>query len=373
MIINGRKYIHVLTAGTYNGVVFTNEDIENMARYYNPMFREAALWKGHHSSTHVGKEEQEALGWVFPVIALSGKLYIAFSYISQELYTLVSELKYKYVSVEVLYYKLLDETVIPYLSGLGLTNRPAVEGLEPLSFDSEDISHLKFTSVPPKAVVADNVNSFTEKFDKSKVVKYIQFEYSVNNYSNNQNQNQMTVTETTKKTLTALKIDPAKFVTEEGAQDAIQKVASDALAKVTELEGKVTSLTAAPSTKADDKESPESKRIAALETKLAVDLVNRAIADKKILPAEKDAYVELAQINYERVEKSFTTMQPRAELAGEQIDTTKQPDLKDAKFVKADGTALTADDLDKNPALIAERKLSLEDCEAIYKKAGREV
>lgn len=368
MIINGRKFIHVLTVGSYNGYDFTQSDIDNIARYYNPYFREAALWKGHHPSTHVGKDEQPALAWIFPVVAMEDKLYVAFSFMSKELITLIKELQFKYTSVEIMYYQLGDDTVIPYLKGLGLTNRPAVEGLEPLqSLLYEEENDMTLKELPAKAIHGDH--TLTSKLEGAKIVKTISF--TLENHFINQNSLQMNLTETTKKTLKALNIDPAKFVTEEAAQEAIQKTAQDAQAKVTELEGKVTELTG--STKGKDDKSPEAKKIEALELTLATNLVNDAIDKKKIVPAEKQSYIDMALLDYNKTAGIINGLQERAELTSQQIDTSKTPDLKDPKFIKADGKELTAEDLDKNPSLIAEHKLTLADCEAIYKKAGRDI
>lgn len=369
MIINGKKFIHVLTVGTYNGMDFTQADIDNIARYYNPYFREACIWKGHHPSTHVGGDEQPALAWIFPVIAFEDKLFVACSYVSDEFINLIKELEFKYTSVEIMYYELVGTgEIIPYLKALGLTNRPAVEGLEPLqAILYENADDLTLTEMPAKAIRGDH--SLTVKLEGAKLIKTISF--TLKNNSNNQIQNQMTVTETTKKTLTALGIDPAKFVTEDGAQEAIRKVATDAQSKVTELASKVTSLTASPDASKDT--TPESKRVEALETRLATDLVNRAISAMKILPAEKQSYIELALLDYDKVEKIFSVMLPRTELTSQAIDTSKKPDLKDPKFTKADGKELTADDIDKNPELVADHHLTPDDCEAIYKKAGREI
>lgn len=339
-----------------------------MARYYDPNFREAAVWKGHHPSTHVGKDEQGALSWIFPVTAIEDKLYVSFSFMSQTFLDLVKSMEFKYCSVEVMYYELVSGEVIAYLKGLGLTNRPAVEGLEPLqTLLYDDENELTLSDFPAKAVKGDY--TLTAKLKDAKHVKTVSFTLKI---SNNQIYNQMQLTETTKKTLKAMNIDPAKFVTEEAAQEAIQKTAADAQAKITDLESKVTSLTNATGTAAAE-ESPEAKRVKALELTLATNLVNDAIDKKKILPSEKQSYIDMALLDYSKTAGIIAGLQERAEFTQQQIDTGKTPDLKDPKFIKADGKELTADDLDSNPGLIAEHKLTADDCEAIYKKAGRDI
>ncbi len=356
MLLNGIKYYHVFTAGNYPQGNFTADQVADIAFYYDPRFREAPVWIGHNKdkSQTLGSEEPKALGWINPVIAIDGKLYIAFSHISEEFFELVQNKKFKYSSVELYLYVLSTGKKIWYLGALGLTNRPAVDGIEPFSFQDKSNFTLSSGFYDQKKFTYEP----SEKFDVARIESKMTFTFQINNF-NNQNNSNMNLTDNTKKILTSVGIDASKFVTEEAAQEAITKHFTDTSAtvtslqsKVTELEGKITKPSGESS--GDPKFTELQNRLSDIENKRAEDLVNNGIAAKKILPADKASFVELAKSNYELAEKTISAMSVHPSLASKQIDTNAQApavDVTDPKFTKADGTPLTYEEVIKDAKL----------------------
>lgn len=357
MILNGIKYYHVFTAGNYPQGNFTADQVADIAFYYDPRFREAPVWRGHNKdkSQTLGSEEPEALGWINPVIAIDGKLYVAFSHISEELFELVQSKRFKYSSVEFYLYVLSTGKKIWYIGALGLTNRPAVDGIEPLTFQDKTNFTLSTGFYEQKKFTYAE----TEKFDKANIEQKIVFTFQLNNSINQKNQN-MNLTDNTKKILASVGLDPVKYVTEEGAQEAITKHFSDTSASVTSLQAKVTELEKKPaqasSSDADPKFTDLQNRLNDIEGKRAEDLVNRGITDKKILPADKASFVELAKKDYALAEKTIAAMTVQPSLAGQTVNTTGTApavNLTDPKFSKADGTAYAYEEVIKDAGLQA--------------------
>lgn len=357
MYLNGIKFYHVFTAGSYPQGNFTPEHVSDIASYYDPKFREAPVWRGHNKDKEqtLGSHEPEALGWVSPVFAIDGKLYVAFSHISEELHELIENKKFKFVSVELYNYRLPSGKLIYYLAAIGLTNRPAVEGLQPLSLKEESAF-----SVISSAEYNDSINKFTHEslFDESKIQDKIYFNVEVNNFTNQKN-NKMQLTENTKKILTSMGLDAAKFVTEEGALEAIQKTVKDGATELSSVKSELETLkkSPAPASADDPKFTALTNEVEDLKNQRAEDLVNRAISDKKILPADKKTYVDFAKSNFSLCEKSILAMNIHSTLADQQIKAPASApivDLKDPKFAKPDGVTLyTYSEILKDPALQA--------------------
>lgn len=364
MKIDGKKYYHVFSFGGYPQGDFTIEEVFDMSKYYSPNFREACFWIGHQPSSHMGTDEPRALAWVESLTAINGKLYIdKFSFISERLKELVRNKEYKYVSIELLLYLLQNGTKIWYPSAFGLTNRPAVDGLEELEFD-DDTEFTGQYSKPEKKEF-----TLTEQFDSCRVQKKISFTFNIN--SINQNQNAMN--EFLKKIAQAMGIDVMKFVTDSGLSDAITKTFTDKSGEAATLTAKVTELEGKKSPSAAGTELTEDqKSVRAVNERLAKTLVSQAIKDKKILPADENTYVQMATDNYELVEKAFGSMGVHATLVGKQVnDSTATIDFSiDPKFKKADGNVVTYADIKKKPSLVAEMNLTDDDVKALREKSS---
>jgi hypothetical protein len=118
----------VFTAGTYPQGVFTAEDLKQIADNYDKDFCEAPIWIGHPAAD----EEPEALAWIDRVIAEGDKLYVKFSYVSEQLIYMLQNKRFKRVSVEL--WKFAEKPGW-YLYAIGLTNRPQIKNLAPIEFE----------------------------------------------------------------------------------------------------------------------------------------------------------------------------------------------------------------------------------------------
>ena len=329
-----------------------------MAFYYNPNFHEAPVWRGHPDD-NTGNDEPAALGWVAPVISTDGKLLIAFSHVSDELKNLVDSKKFKYTSIEIKKYKLTSGDIVCYLWAVGLTNRAAVPGLEPLNFDEGD------NFILPHDFKQTHYK-FTEDFKAENIVETIKFVIPINfnNQNSNNDMNQFLIN-----TAKLFGLDLSKFTTEEALSDAIKIKFNENAATITSLNSKVTELiNANPS--GNTELTVMKAKIEKLEGEKVIELVDHAIEQKKILPKDKENYTLLAKANYDATKVAFASMPVHPTLAGQQVVAgipTGDINLEDPKFMKADGKKLTYDDITKTPSLIAKNKLSIADVEALKK------
>lgn len=327
-----------------------------MAFYYNPNFHEAPVWRGHPDD-NTGNDEPEALGWIAPVISSDGKLFVAFSHVSDELKNLIDQKKFKYSSVEIKKYKLQDGTIIHYLWAMGLTNRAAVPGLEPLNFDSENFTlpknfkqeHYKFT-----------LENFTDE-GGIRIANPINF----NNQNSNNDMNQFLIN-----TAKLFNLDLSKFTTDESLAEGIKVKFNENAANVTSLNTKITQLEANANPSGNTELTVMKAKIEKLKGEKVIELVDHAIEQKKILPKDKENYVLLAKANYDATKVAFSSMPVHPTLAGQVVNSAipvGDINLEDPKFMKADGKKLTYDDITKTPSLIAKHKLTMTDVEALKK------
>nr|BDD46507.1 hypothetical protein 11 [bacterium] len=129
------KFFEIFKAGTYPQGVFTNDDIEAIAKNYDPSFCEAPITLDH-------EQKGPALGWIKSLIAENGVLKAEFRDVDPELVEKVKTGKYKNVSVEL--YKILEGRK-PYLKSLSFLGAaiPQVKGLEPVKFrDAESETYI---------------------------------------------------------------------------------------------------------------------------------------------------------------------------------------------------------------------------------------
>ncbi len=120
------KYYEIFRAGKYPQGAFTKEDIELLAKNYDPKFCEAPITLDHGQSG-------PAYGWIEELRAENGVLKARFRNVSGELKELVLTGKYKKVSVEI--YRDLEGKGI-YLKAVTFLGAgiPQVKGMEPVKF-----------------------------------------------------------------------------------------------------------------------------------------------------------------------------------------------------------------------------------------------
>lgn len=317
MIYNGKKYYHVFTAGDYSQANITENDLMEIASTYDPVnFHEAPVWLGHPNEQE-GDSEPEALAWIDSVMAVGNKLYVSFAYISDKMKQLIESQAFKRVSVEIVKYNTDDGKQFMYLYAVGLTNRPAVKGLEPISFSGHK-SNSKFSERL----------AFNEKFINYK----------------NQTMNQYLI-----KLAESVGLDISKFTTDSSLQEAINL-------KFTELKAEADKKPDPAPAAADDSVVADlQNKLNVIEEERIADLVDSAVRDFKILPAQKDTWTALAKSNFKIAKASIENMSVHKDLADKVIkngQTTGSIDFGDKKFVNEKGNKITYKDY-----------LTMEDCD----------
>lgn len=303
MFYNGKKYYHVFTAGDYTQAKVTPEMLQEIAGSYDIKFHEAPVWLGHPEEVNQGgASEPQALAWIDSVIAIGDKLYISFSYVSEQMKQLVDSQAFKRVSVEIVRYKTNDGKEFCYLYAVGLTNRPAVKGLEPISFAGK-----KFNS------------TFKQRFA---------FNENFSNYNSNHNMN-----EYLKKVATSLGLDLTKFTTDSSLQEAIT-------IKFNEVKAKADN----PVVKQDGTLAAVQSELNEIKEERIAELVDGAIAAFKVKPADKQKWIELGRTNYNVLKDTIATMSTHKDLVDKVVTGSvgsKVPDLANPKFTDKDGKKIT--------------------------------
>ena len=158
------KYCEIFRAGKYPQGTFTKEDIELLAKNYDPKFCEAPITLDHEQSG-------PAYGWIEKLIAENGVLKAIFRDVSGELKELVLTGKYKKVSVEI--YKDLEGRGL-YLKSVSFLGAaiPQVKGMEPVEFkdgesktyifEIEECGNIKRTLLSMKEIVGSQNHDFTK-------------------------------------------------------------------------------------------------------------------------------------------------------------------------------------------------------------------
>lgn len=300
MYYNGKKYYHVFTTGAHPGKInVTDKMLEEIAKNYDPVnFHEAPVWLGHPDDQEGVNNEPEALAWIDSVLAVGNKLYVSFSFVSDEMKKLIEKQSFKRVSVEFVKYKADDGKEILYLYAVGLTNRPAVKGLEPITFAGKNFNH-----------------NYSERFA---------FNENFQNYNSNQ-MNQYLI-----KVAELFGLDVSKFTTESSLQEAITHKYNEAKTQ-----------TPVKDKKEDLDFITLKNQYNELQQERVTELVDGAIRDLKILPANKDEWINLAKTNYSIAKQSIANMSVHKDLVSKVVDVGKTPDLTDAKFKKPDGSSMT--------------------------------
>lgn len=316
--VNGKKFFEVFKAGKYPQGSITIEELIAVANTYDRINIHAApVWLGHPINPETGlpldDEEPEALGWVESCMVRGNSLYASFSYISDEWRLLVEQEKYKFVSVELPFIQ-IDGKDVRYLYALGLTNRPAVRGLEPISFAGQ-----KFNST------AHDFLTFTNNF--------------LTNHKTKMNMNEHLT-----KIAGMCDLKASDFTDDAGLFAAIT-------GKIDEMKKKPATITAAD-TASETRITELTEKITKLEGDRVTNLVDGAVNTGKIKAAEKATYVELANSNYDATKKAIDALPKSTLYTDSQVrDSNKQINLTDPKFADKDGKPYTYSDVIKDAKL----------------------
>ena len=260
--INGVNYYHVFTAGKYPQGEISNEFLMQAANNYNPVdFHEAPVWIGHPSKETA---EPEALGWIDKLIAKSEKLYVSFSFISEKLKSLIENKKFKRCSVELVTFNVAGQD-FPYLYAIGITNRPAVKGLEPITF------------IEPVTFAGHNF-----KTDDISRKLHFNSEIKLQNKTGTSKMNEL------KKLAEKLNLDVIKFDTDDKLSKEIVRLFDDKSNEIQLLKNKNAKLLENESTAESGAKYTELlNELSKLKKARAGELIENAMLTKKLLPSQK--------------------------------------------------------------------------------------
>ena len=171
------KYFEVFKAGNYPQGKFTQAEVQELAKNYDPSFCEAPITLDH-------EQKGPAYGWVDKLKEENGKLKATFKDLSDDLKEFVNKGKYTKISVEI--YRELEGKK-PYLKAVSFLGAsiPQVKGMQAVEFkegesdvyifeaeveennDAEEIENLKSTIADLKGQVA----KFKEDAKKNTEIK----------------------------------------------------------------------------------------------------------------------------------------------------------------------------------------------------------
>lgn len=153
------KYFQVFKAGKYPQGEFTQKDVEEIAKNYDPSFCEAPVTIDHEQSG-------PAYGWVDKVKTDGDILKVSFKDTPKEFQEDVNAGKYKKVSIEL--YKNLEGKghYLKAVSFLGAAI-PQVKGLEPIKFmDSEsEIFEFEVSDNEPETFTQEDIDDLKKQVD----------------------------------------------------------------------------------------------------------------------------------------------------------------------------------------------------------------
>lgn len=293
------NFIHIFTAGTYPqfdpaeqktvNVTVSEDDIKQIAFSYDPLYHEAPLWIGHPNP------DAPALGWFSELKADGIKLFGKLAEVSDELVDLISKKKYKKVSVEI-YRWIKGETETLYLGAVGLTNLPLVKSLPPLHLDGKE-GVLSFSVVNSPDLKFHNLNNI---IIMNKAIEKFAASMGIN--------------------ITEFNSDEAVLEYAAGEIKKLQDKFSDDPNVVTSL-----NISVYKASQFIDEHKSLSERVSALTKEKAEIVVNAAVDSGKILPAQKESYMMLAETNLEAVQTLFATMSSHQIFKPNQVPNTNPP------------------------------------------------
>lgn len=312
--MDNNKFTHIFTAGTYNGVTITRDDLQQVVNSYNVIFHEAPVWLGHPGPADTGRNEPPALGWISALRLENDKLFAQLSDISYDLKYLIENNYMKYCSAEFVYYTINNVDTL-YLFALGLTNRAAVTSLAPLSID--DSQQHTFNSN------FKNLTTFT--LDMNEI---------------NQNKKIYTMNEFLSKIAEAISLDISSFTSDSEVTGAITDAFLKQQSELKEANDAFNQLTEANSL---------------MQAKRAEELIQFAIEAKKITPAEKEYLLKFANLDYDSAKSLIDSMPVSVLFAKDKVkDKSIDTDLSNPKFVTQDGKKVTYEMCLKDSALRAQ-------------------
>jgi len=322
MDIFGKTYYEVFIIGPEPREILNTEFLSEVANSYDPNFHKAPLWQGHPLDENgklvgiEGKDEPDAYGWVGSLIAIADKLYASYDFISSTAKYLTDSKLFQYVSCEFVYYN-INGKITPYLFAIGLTNRPACHGLEPLQF-AEKISGQKF-----------NTNFANQ-------IHYTLNEKNI--FSNQKTNNMAILNESLKNAATKLGIAITTDVTDEILSNSIIGKFSEVTGSVNQLSEKIKNLEAAKSSGGNS--SPEliklSEDIKNLKAEIDksksernILLIETAISAGKITADQKDSMLKLTEANYDSAKDYISKLPVLATFAGKTVQTSGAANILD--------------------------------------------
>ena len=145
------KYFEVFKAGNYPQGKFTKEEVQELAKNYDPSFCEAPITLDH-------EQKGPAYGWVDKLKEEDGLLKASFKNLSPELKDYVSKGKYKKISVEI--YRELEGKK-PYLKAVSFLGAsiPQVKGMESVEFKEGESDVYEFSIETED----ENIETFSEE------------------------------------------------------------------------------------------------------------------------------------------------------------------------------------------------------------------
>ena len=145
------KYFEVFKAGNYPQGKFTKEEVQELAKNYDPSFCEAPITLDH-------EQKGPAYGWVDKLKEEDGLLKASFKNLSPELKDYVSKGKYKKISVEI--YRELEGKK-PYLKAVSFLGAsiPQVKGMESVEFKEGESDVYEFNLETED----ENIETFSEE------------------------------------------------------------------------------------------------------------------------------------------------------------------------------------------------------------------
>ncbi len=205
------KYFQIFKAGKYPQGEFTQEDVEEIAKNYDPSFCEAPITIDHEQSG-------PAYGWVDKVRTDKDVLEASFKETPKEFKENVNSGKYKKISIEV--YKNLEGKgrYLKAVSFLGAAI-PQVKGLEPVKFKDSESEIFEFEL--PK----DETETFTqEDFDDlKKQIDDLEKQLAKFKQKDESREQKLETIKSLKEKISALKDEVTSFREKAEGKDAIEQ------------------------------------------------------------------------------------------------------------------------------------------------------
>lgn len=207
------KFFEVFKAGKYPQGKFTQKEIAEIAKNYDPKFCEAPITIDH-------KQDGPAYGWVDQVKVENDKLMVSFKDVPQEFEKVVNSGKYKKVSVEI--YRNLDGkgAYLKAVSFLGAAT-PQVKGLEPIKFMESESDTYEFESEDAE----DNAEQFSEADIEDLKNQIVELEQQVSKFK--ENSKKMETIKSLKEKISALTDEVATFKEKAQGKEEIEKELHD--------------------------------------------------------------------------------------------------------------------------------------------------